>query len=43
MAHLKNAAIVLGSLLVLVGCAKSAPPAADTAVDEAAVRAMGPA
>jgi uncharacterized protein (TIGR02246 family) len=43
MAHLKNAAIVAASLLVLVGCAKSTPPATDTAADEAAVRAMGPA
>jgi uncharacterized protein (TIGR02246 family) len=41
MIHLKSAAIVAVSVLALAGCAKSAPPAADTAEDEAALRTMG--
>jgi uncharacterized protein (TIGR02246 family) len=43
MVHLKSSAIVAVGLLALVGCAKSAQPAADTAADEAAVRAVNPA
>jgi uncharacterized protein (TIGR02246 family) len=35
--------MVAASLVALAGCAKSAPPAADTAADEAAVRAVNPA
>jgi uncharacterized protein (TIGR02246 family) len=40
MIHLKNAVVAV-SILALVGCAKSAPPAADTTADEGALRAMG--
>lgn len=43
MLRFKNAALVVASFLTLVGCAKSAPPAADAAADEAAIRAVNPA
>lgn len=43
MLRFRNAAMVAASLVALAGCAKSAPPAADTAADEAAVRAVNPA
>ena len=38
MAHFRSA-VLLAGVLALVGCAQSAPPAADTAADEAALRA----
>jgi uncharacterized protein (TIGR02246 family) len=43
MAYLKHTAILAVGLLALVGCAPSTPPAADTAADETAIRALGPA
>lgn len=39
---LGNLAIVAVSLVAMAGCVKSAPPAADTAADEAAIRAINP-
>ena len=40
---LRSVAIVAASLVALAGCAKTAPPAADAAADEAAIRAINPA
>ncbi len=40
---LRSVVIVAASLVVLAGCAKTAPPAADAAADEAAIRAINPA
>jgi uncharacterized protein (TIGR02246 family) len=40
---LRSVAIVAASLVVLAGCAKTAPPAADAAADETAIRAINPA
>ena len=37
---LRSVAIVAASLVVLAGCAKTTPPAADAAADEAAIRAV---
>ena len=39
----KTVAVVAAGLLALAGCAQPAPPVADTAADEAAVRAINPA
>ncbi len=36
----RSIAIVAASLVVLAGCAKTAPPAADAAADETAIRAI---
>jgi uncharacterized protein (TIGR02246 family) len=43
MNTLKRAAVVAAGLLALAGCAQKAPPAADPAADEAALRAINPA
>ena len=40
---LRSVVIVAASLVVLAGCAKTAPPAADAAADETAIRAINPA
>ena len=42
MVRFRSAAIASG-LIALAGCTQSAPPAADTKADEAAIRAAGPA
>jgi len=42
MNRLKKAAVLAAGLLALAGCAQKAPPAADPAADEAAVRAINP-
>ena len=43
MKTFKKAAIIAAGLVVLGGCAKETPPAADPAADEAAIRAVNPA
>jgi uncharacterized protein (TIGR02246 family) len=40
---LRSVLIVAASLVMLAGCAKTAPPAADAAADETAIRAINPA
>jgi uncharacterized protein (TIGR02246 family) len=40
MGRFKSAVIVAAGILTLAGCAASAPPAADTAADETAIRAI---
>jgi uncharacterized protein (TIGR02246 family) len=42
MNGLKKSVVVAAGLLALAGCAQKAPPAVDTAADEAAVRAINP-
>ena len=39
MSRFKHGLLVAAVILAVVGCAQSAPPAADTAADEAAIRA----
>ena len=43
MISFRNVAIVAAGLVALAGCAKTAPPAADAAADETAIRAINPA
>lgn len=40
MSQFRNMAIIAASVIALAGCAQTAPPAANTAADEAAIRAM---
>jgi uncharacterized protein (TIGR02246 family) len=40
MGRFKSAVVAAAGVLALAGCAAGAPPAADTAADEAAIRAM---
>jgi ketosteroid isomerase-like protein len=42
MHSFRKSAVVVAGLMVLAGCAKTSPPA-DTAADEAAIRAVNPA
>jgi uncharacterized protein (TIGR02246 family) len=43
MFRFRNAPVLAAGLLALAGCAKAAPPAATSAADEQAIRAINPA